>query len=162
VLGKEIRDWRNGLKGQLLIKFARSSDKEFVVALDAFDIKIQGDLSLCVAELNKMGCGALFGAETNSYPNELHSIFESERYRFPFRFLNSGMMIARSNFLTEIEDQAWGCSDQEVWRDIHRQKWPQISLDDGCNVFQNINLSAISASVAEMFEVVYPGESKEA
>lgn len=142
ILGGGIEKWVNGMKGPLLIEFARSSNSEFILALDAFDVSIQGELGVCIDEINALGCDALFGGECPSYAQKDETItqFESERYAAPWRYLNSGMMVARREFIAGLPDFVWDENDQTSWRNLHMEFYPKIRIDDHCKVFQNMNV----------------------
>jgi hypothetical protein len=141
VLGRGIEQWENGLKGSLLVEFAKGVQTEFVLAMDAFDVVIQGDLSRCVEELKRQECEVLFGAEIGSFPSdESFESFEEARYVPPWQHLNSGLMVARTSFLADLSlVGGWGKCDQATWRKMHLSLYPKIKLDDHCRCFQNLN-----------------------
>jgi len=148
VVGRGIKQWQNGLKGPLLFEYARSCEKEFICALDAKDVVIVKNIDGIERILEERHCECVFGAEHFSYPpDKLSKEFEEAKYRKPFCHLNSGMIIAKTKFLRECEninedvDEDWYfCDDQKIWKDIHISEYPRIQIDDGCCVFQNVNI----------------------
>ncbi len=140
VLGRGVKQWRNGLKGPLLIEFAKSVKTEFILAMDAHDVAILNNLNNCITAIKEYGCDALFGGEVSSFPSdEQLTIFDNSKYQPPWRYLNSGMMIAKTDFITTLPLNDWGNSDQKVWRLLQIDLWPKIKIDNYCIAFQNIN-----------------------
>ena len=144
-----------GMKGSLLVEFAASgSAPELILAMDAFDTVIQSDVNVCVDELDRLKCDALFGGEACfAFGCEADRMCEEAHYPGPFRYLNAGLMIARTEFIRGLTGVDWLRNDQAVWHHLHRELYPRIRVDYGCRVFQNVNIHP--SAPLDVFRVTY-------
>jgi len=87
----------------------------------------------------------LFNGELVSYPkNDEIALFERSCYHAesPFCYLNSGVWIARTEFLKEVIGDILSIrssrprSDQEIYRKLHKKYYPKIQVDSKCEIFQ--------------------------
>ena len=93
---------------------------------------------------NDFDCDMLFNGELISYPeNEELANFEKSIYKeSPFRYLNSGVWIAKTEFLNEVIGDILEFrssrpkSDQEIYRKLHRKYFPRVQVDNKCKIFQ--------------------------
>ena len=97
-------------------------------------------------------CDMLFNAELVCYPQEARELYETwNNYdeivnKSPFRFLNSGLWIAKTDFCREIIDDviktkklvhmgSWP-GDQGVFQQVYKKYYPRIQVDSECKIFQ--------------------------
>lgn len=97
-------------------------------------------------------CEMLFNAEVVCYPTEARELYESwSNYNSivnnsPFKFLNSGLWIAKTDFCREIIDDVIKTKklvhmgsfpgDQGVFQQIYKKYYPKIQVDSLCKIFQ--------------------------
>ena len=114
---------------------------QIVLFLDGYDVFFNDAVDHLPAALDRHECDVLFAAETGCWPDAE----VAEQYPptdSPFRFLNSGGVLARAGVLKTlledvkdvVDDQA-ACTRQFLH---HRQRY-NIKLDVCCTVFQTLH-----------------------
>lgn len=101
----------------------------------------------------KFNCEMLFNCEPVCYPVEANEIYEnwddytSHVNNSIFKFLNSGLWIAKTEFYREIyadivsakkltHKGSWP-GDQGVFQQIYKKYFPRIQVDHQCKIFQS-------------------------
>jgi hypothetical protein len=147
-LGRSIprNRWRNYRKIELVLEKLRQADTKYLMAADAFDAVFIASPAVAVAELRACGADILFGAETGCHPpcpkmREFHSRLAPADS--PFKFLNSGQFIARTDTSIDLFEEALSMtprrikrSDQDRWHSLFHRRSDRIALDYHCRAFQ--------------------------
>lgn len=150
-----------GLKGRRQLikkpKMLRDSlskiNTEYIMGWDITDTFFTTSPNKIVERFeSEFDCDMLFNAEVVCYPKEARELYETwNNYdeivkQSPFRFLNSGLWIAKTDFCREIIDDviktkklvhmgSWP-GDQGVFQQIYQKYFPRIQVDHQCKIFQ--------------------------
>lgn len=161
VLGKGISSWQNLMKIRLTQDFLKSVKTEYMLAIDGSDTVILGDVNRCVEALETAGCDALFSSETACYPNAAKLRNKQDQLaptESPFKYLNSGVAIFRSEAAIDLFRQASETapqrsthSDQSVWQQLLCKGAP-ICLDYYCHIFQTVNRHDRAKELLEFYD----------
>ena len=152
VKGHGTEGWRNTMKAPLLVDYVSQATTKYTMGIDCYDVCLIKEANELVDIFEReFDCDMLFNGELISYPPN-NDLAEFERSRYgddsPFCYLNSGVWIARTEFLREISEdivamQEAECqrsrsrrSDQIVYRYLHKKYYPRIQLDKYCKLFQ--------------------------
>ncbi len=143
--GRGTQNWVNTMKAGLLADYLPNITTKYTMGIDSHDALLIRDGNHLVDTFEKeFDCDMLFNAELVSYPenNELAN-FEKDIYGdSPFRYLNSGVWIAKTEFLNQVIGDVLKFrssrpkSDQEIYRKLHRKYFPRIQIDNKCKLFQ--------------------------
>jgi len=174
ILGSGIKEWdRHQLK--LTLDFLEECDTKYVLALDAFDILMIDDPGKILETYKSIYAdySLVYGAETNFWPDwydeRVKKHEDSEAHcrgvTSQWKYLNSGCVIGETAFMKEwmlsCMDQIGkekGCKNDEqglaklAWADECNPLRTKVTLDYGCNLFQN--LFGMNGSELEMIETV--------
>jgi hypothetical protein len=157
VLGKKVVEWRNICKIILSHEFLKRVDTPYVLAADSTDVLLLGCPSRIIERLESLpGCSMLFNAERNHYPYRCHTkSFEKDIFKRatkkglgreskPFRYLNSGAWVGKTEFCRAIHEEALEVrrplchDDQGVYKILYKRHYPSIQIDHDCEVFQTL------------------------
>ena len=146
VKGHGTPAWRNTMKAPLLVDYVSEATTEYTMGIDCYDVclikEADGLVDLFEREFD---CDMVFNGELISYPpNTDLANFERSKYGddSPFCYLNSGVWIARTEFLKEVSHDILNFrsrnrrSDQIVYRYLHQKYYPRIQIDKYCKMFQ--------------------------
>ncbi|MAH48540.1 hypothetical protein CMI37_22125 [Candidatus Pacearchaeota archaeon] len=146
--GRGTQGWRNTMKAGLLADYLPNISTKYTMGIDSHDVCLLKDANGIIDTFEEHfseGCDMLFNGELVSYPtNPELAAFEREAYgkESPFCYLNSGVWIAKTDFLKAvIEDiltlrSSRPRSDQEIYRKLHKKYYPKIKVDHKCKLFQ--------------------------
>ena len=99
---------------------------------------------------NEFECDWLFNAEHNYHPKSALEIYtEWDKYdtkvcNSPFKYLNSGLFIAKVDFFKEIFEDIVNTpllknsAEQGQFHQIYRKYFPRMQIDFGCKIFQSL------------------------
>jgi hypothetical protein len=162
VLGKEIKNWNNLYKVDLISKYLEKTDSETILYLDSTDVLVVGDIDESI--LKKKKCKMLFNAELKFYPS-CPSLEEEERFEKSvcenqYFALNAGCWMGEVSFVKKIIQDFFDLdleienhveenknklekiritnSDQFRWHILYKKNFPEIQIDSRCELFQNI------------------------
>ena len=167
--GRGTDGWVNTMKAGLLAEHLPSIDTKYTMGIDAHDVILLKEANGIVDTFESdFDCDMLFNAELVSYPeNEELADFERSIYgESPFHFLNSGVWIAKTEFLRQVMQDILEIrsfrpeSDQEIYRKLHKKYYPKIQIDHRCAIFQTTceslskNLRATQIDKGNAYEVV--------
>jgi len=146
--GRGTPDWRNTMKAGLLAEYLPNINTKYTMGIDSHDVCLmrEGNIVVDIFEKNFADhCDMLFNAELVSYPKN-PEIAEFERGIYgdesPFCYLNSGVWIAKTDFLKDVMKDILTFrssrprSDQEIYRKLHQKYYPRIRIDSLCQIFQ--------------------------
>jgi len=160
VVGEEIQVFGGWEKFKKIIEFIPSVDTEYLMLLDTDDVFIVDGIEHFVNNYEKqLGCKMLFNAEAWFFPqgSEVVRSFEESKVakHNPFKYLNSGVWIANTEFLKSIYQDlisidSYSTIDQAIFKELYMKYYPDIKIDSGCVYFQSVIWS-------EWFENYYPG-----
>jgi hypothetical protein len=146
VKGQGTEAWRNTMKAPLLVDYISQATTKYTMGIDCYDVCLIKDANELVDIFEReFDCDMLFNGELISYPpSDDLANFERSRYGddTPFCYLNSGVWIARTEFLKEIAQDILSFrsrnkrSDQIVYRYLHQKYYPRIQIDKYCKLFQ--------------------------
>lgn len=146
VLGKTINEWKNSIKIELLVNFLESTESKkskYILSLDSSDVSIHSiENILCVFASKK--CRLLYNAEIKRWPSHCFCV-EEELFLKPFCHLNAGAFIGERNFILEFYRECLSLvkpetkSEQECVKKIYMKRYPDIIIDDRCEIFQTLN-----------------------
>jgi len=172
--GRGTEGWVNTMKAGLLAEYLPKINTKYTMGIDAHDVLLLKDANGIIDTFEEeFDCDMLFNAELVSYPeNEELADFEKAIYGdSPFHFLNSGVWIAKTEFLkTVIRDileirSSRPRSDQEIYRKLHKKYFPRIQIDNRCVIFQTTceslskNLRSSQVDPDNAYEVVIDKET---
>jgi hypothetical protein len=145
VMGSEIKDWKNFFKIQLTVDFLSQSTAKYVISADSSDVVVFS-LEGIVDEFEKKKCGLLYNAEVNCWPvDSFTGDFERSKFKAPFCHLNAGAWIGRRDFALDFYRACLNSidystnSEQSYIKKIYKQWYPNILIDDSCEIFQTLN-----------------------
>ena len=136
------------MKAGLLAEYLPNIDTKYTMGIDSHDVCLLRDANLMIDAFENDfagDCDMLFNAELISYPpNPKLSTFERGIYgeESPFCYLNSGVWIAKTDFLKAVIGDILEIrssrprSDQEIYRKLHKKYYPKIKIDHRCKLFQ--------------------------
>ena len=148
VKGRGTENWRNTMKAGLLAEYLPNIQTKYTMGIDCHDVCLLKEANGIIDLFEKNfaeNCDMLFNAELVSYPkNPEIATFEKEIYgdESPFSYLNSGVWIAKTEFLKKVMEDILTFrssrprSDQEIYRKLHQKYYPKIKIDHRCNIFQ--------------------------
>lgn len=163
-LGKDIKDWDNILKMELVLNYIEKYQPLQVLYMDSIDVVVVGDIGKCDCVLEEHKCKMLFSSETKFYPRcpSLMNVEEFEKEKSPNQYfaLNAGCWIGYSEFLAKVLKEALSMdmshykeknsrhleeyritkSDQFRWHILYQKHYPDIKLDHFCEIFQSLYL----------------------
>ena len=131
-------------------KYLESTTKKYIIGQDAGDVFFIKHPNL-VVELfeKKFDCGMLLNGETNVFPDVATGIYKrldnQSKYKDKnkkFRFLNSGLFVAKVDFLKNIIDELIAtpyigdAKDQGQFQQIYEKYYPKMQVDANCEIFQ--------------------------
>ena len=157
VRGRGMKGWVNTMKAGLLAEYLPNITTKYTMGIDSHDVLLLKDANGMIDTFeNDFDCDMLFNGELVSYPeNEELANFEKFIYgESPFRYLNSGVWIAKTDFLKEVIGDILEFrssrpkSDQEIYRKLHRKYFPRVQVDNKCKLFQ-CTCSAIKKHLRE-------------
>lgn len=175
VLGKEIENWNNLLKVELILNNLNEIYEDNIMYLDSTDVCIIGDIYNSIEVLEKNNCDMLFNAEKQFYPScpSLDSIenFEIKMSDTCYFALNAGCWIAKKEYLRRILPElleinvdkylleSYGHiepfriseSDQFRWHILYKKHHPRIKVDKNCELFQNVFLHKHNDFILKVF-----------
>ena len=143
--GRGTQGWANTMKAGLLADYLPEINTKYTMGIDSHDVLLLKDANGIVDTFeNEFDCDMLFNAELVSYPeNEELAAFEKSIYGdSPFRYLNSGVWIAKTDFLKRVIGDILQLkssrpkSDQEIYRKLHKKYFPRVQIDSRCKIFQ--------------------------
>lgn len=147
VLGKDVINWKNRIKVNLLNEFVEKVDTEYLLVSDSSDVVIVRDISSIVSDFLEFKCDALFNAEKMIWPLNLDvDIINFERSLHASLFLNAGLWIGKTRFAKEITDHILKTeigdksnSEQVCYKYCYREYHPRMQVDFNYRLFQGIN-----------------------
>ncbi len=143
--GRGTDGWVNTMKAGLLADYLPSINTKYTMGIDSHDVLLLKDANGIVDTFeNDFDCDMLFNAELVSYPenNEIAEFEKSIYGNSPFRYLNSGVWIAKTEFLKSVIGDILEFrssrpkSDQEIYRKVHQKYYPRVQIDNTCKIFQ--------------------------
>lgn len=153
VLGKGVGSgWVNTMKLTTTCDFLDHCGTEYVSGIDSADAVVVADPADIVTRFKEYGCDLLYGAEMNFWPDELANTVkpqEERRFRKPYCYLNGGMWIGQTEYcrrffrsVLELRGRIKSrpLSEQMAIKSHYVNCYPQVQLDDRCNLFQNLIL----------------------
>ena len=143
--GRGTEGWVNTMKAGLLADYLPNITTKYTMGIDSHDVFLLKEANGMIDAFEKdFDCEMLFNGELVSYPenNEIAN-FERDIYGdSPFRYLNSGVWIAKTEFLREVVGDILEFrssrprSDQEIYRKLHKKYYPRVQVDSRCRLFQ--------------------------
>ena len=130
---------------------------KYVMTLDSSDIVVIGDILSRFDDFKNDKHNVILNADVAHWPFGFDSSFEREVGKGIQRFLNSGAIIAETEFLIDIyrrlnevnldhflgiDSQIDTCiktDDQIRWKYIYKEYYPNMIVDYDCRYFQTIN-----------------------
>ena len=172
-LGKDIEVYGHETKIPILIEHIPTIDKEYTMFMDADDIFFTEDPTNLVNTFEReMSCSMLCNGDAWFFPKGLHLKHElylfqvntAEEYdeRSPYKYLNSGLWIARTDFLQNVflpRLQFWRSAwlhadddptflkkpysdcDQALFHYTYHDLYPQLRVDVAQRYFQSYSWS---------------------
>ena len=143
--GRGTPNWANTMKAGLLAEYLPNITSKYTMGIDSHDVFLLKDANGIIDTFeSKFDCDMLFNGELVSYPenNELAEFEKSIYGHSPFRYLNSGVWIAKTEFLKEVINDILQFrssrprSDQEIYRKLHKKYYPRVQVDSKCELFQ--------------------------
>ena len=146
---KSIKWDTNRRKILLTLEFLKFSKKEFILAADSSDV-LMFDLPNANV-LQDTNCDMLFNAEKLFWPHSgLDDIKKGEEEIESgfFRYLNSGLWIAKKEYAIEVFEKLsqmmdsymeFYKSDQVLFKALYLKEYPKMKIDSKCNVFVNLS-----------------------
>jgi hypothetical protein len=143
--GRGTEGWANTMKAGLLAEYLPNITTKYTMGIDSHDVLLLKDANGIIDTFERdFDCNMVFNGELVSYPeNEELANFEKLIYgESPFRYLNSGVWIAKTDFLKEVMGDILEFrssrpkSDQEIYRKLHRKYFPKVQVDNKCKLFQ--------------------------
>ena len=143
--GRGIENWVNTMKAGLLAEYLPTINTKYTMGIDSHDVLLLKDANGIIDVFeNDFDCDMLFNGELVSYPenNELAEFEKSIYGESPFRYLNSGVWIAKTEFLKTVMNDILEFrssrpkSDQEIYRKLHKKYYPSVQIDYKCKLFQ--------------------------
>jgi hypothetical protein len=133
-----------------LKKYLESTTKKYIIGQDASDVFFINHPNLIVEIFEKkFECELLMNGETNIFPDDAKSIYNRLDKRSDykdknrkFKFLNSGLFVAKVDFLKKIIDELIAtpyigdAKDQGQFQQIYEKYYPKIQVDVNCEIFQ--------------------------
>tara|TARA_Y100001938_G_C8057874_1_gene415504 strand:- start:216 stop:1016 length:801 start_codon:yes stop_codon:yes gene_type:complete len=145
IKGRGTPDWVNTMKAGLLADYLPNISTKYTMGIDSHDVLLLKEANGIIDTFeNDFDCDMLFNGELVSYPenNELAEFEKSIYGESPFRYLNSGVWIAKTDFLNEVMQDILQFrssrpkSDQEIYRKLHQKYYPRVQVDHKCKLFQ--------------------------
>jgi hypothetical protein len=159
IVGSDIVNYTPFDKLNKLVEFIPKVETEYMMLFDTDDVFITDGLDRVVNTFEKeMGCKMLFNAECWNYPkgDKEQTAFEEDvtSEENPFRYLNSGVWVANTEFLKSKIDvleelKNYSHDDQAVFKRFYKMFYPDVKVDHNCKYFQSLTWSA-------WFEEHYP------
>lgn len=144
VLGKEIKNWKNKCKLQLLSDSLKTIKNEFILVSDSSDVVVLKDLNNIIKDFIKLNCQAIFNGEKRQWPlNITKEIDEFEKTQ-PL-YLNAGLWMAYKRFAETMLDYCLSISSSEdnseqlFYKMCYYNLYPKILVDAECKLFQGLN-----------------------
>lgn len=143
--GRGTKGWVNTMKAGLLADYLPNINTKYTMGIDSHDVVLLKDANGIIDTFeNDFDCDMLFNGELISYPeNKELATFEKSIYEdSPFRYLNSGVWIAKTEFLKSVIGDILEFrssrpkSDQEIYRKLHKKYFPRVQIDSHCKIFQ--------------------------
>jgi hypothetical protein len=139
--------WTNAMKLETTCEFLVRCPTPYVMAADSSDAVMVADPADLVKRFESMGCDMVFNGETEPWPPEAVEAraFEDRVHRPPFRHLNGGLWMGRSQFCLDFFRAAraaraaireWPTSEQVALKAVYPVYHPRAKVDDGCDLFQ--------------------------
>lgn len=152
VLGRGVKHWVNSLhKPRLVLEALKTIRSEYVLAVDGFDaIALRNPAEIIERFETDFSCDLLFNAGKVCWPQlERFRTFERsipEATTSPFRYLNGGAWIGRTQFCRGFFEavaatpalEGWPQSEQGLLKQRFPDWYPGVSLDYRCRIFQTL------------------------
>lgn len=177
VLGRHIKEWKHRYKITLLNEVMGTIKTPYLMGFDSFDVLVLRDPEEAIAEFEKMSCEIVFNAEPHFWPDcgknaqtgkgyieQEWKAFEESVGERPWRFLNSGVWMGRTEYckfyFSEAEkerERVLAClkdgrlpayeknqfqkiedSDQVIFHSLFRRFYPKIKIDSRNRIFFNV------------------------
>lgn len=152
VLGRGIENWVNSLhKPMLVLEALETIRSEYVLAVDSFDaIALRNPKEIIERFEKDFSCDLLFNTGKVCWPQlDRFRAFERsipEADNSPFRYLNGGAWIGRTQFCRGFFEaviatpplEGWPQSEQGLLKQIFPDWYPSVSLDYRCRIFQTL------------------------
>lgn len=147
VVGKNILNWENRLKIDLILDFARKAKEEYILFMDGSDAVINDNPDLILEWfLSVPNAEIIFNGDKVNWPELTEAAaFESAAYGGQYPHLNSGVFIGKTKtiirFFEECKtmaDQKKYVDDQDVIRRRQRDWHPAVQVDSDCRIFLNL------------------------
>lgn len=159
VLGADVVKYDHWVKIGLLLEYIPTITKPYTMFMDADDIFFSRDPTHLVETFeSEMNCSMLLNGEgwfyPKGYPMELRA-WEDEVAcdKSPYKYLNSGLWIANTNFLqgpfyqtlkagaeafkSDAEDKPYSDNDQGMFHCVYNKLYPDMRVDHTCQFFQS-------------------------
>lgn len=169
VLGRNLQHYDHDVKIPLLIKHIPTIETDFTMFFDSDDIWFASDLEHLFKTFEKnKDCKMLCNADAWFFPGNnsdqsqdiqswMKQTIANEGVRTPYEYLNSGLWVARTEFLQNeflprlkvlraaqdlnMSIQTYSDCDQSLFHFIYRDLYPAMKIDSTCMYFQPWNWS---------------------
>lgn len=182
VLGADVVKYDHWVKIGLLLEYIPTITKPYTMFMDADDIFFSRDPTHLVETFeSEMNCSMLLNGEgwfyPKGYPMELRA-WEDEVAcdKSPYKYLNSGLWIANTNFLqgpfyqtlkagaeafkNDAEDKPYSDNDQGMFHCAYNKLYPDMRVDHTCQYFQSGSWSSwLQANYPEANHVYIEGST---
>ena len=115
---------------------------EWILALDAFDVVLNGNLGELVSYVSSRDLVAFFGAEWGHWPSTCNTK-KRETQIHPnsmFQFLNSGVGVIKTGWIREkMETLLVPVSDQPFFKELYVSEFPKVDIDHEARFILNLN-----------------------
>ncbi|WP_299611671.1 glycosyltransferase domain-containing protein [uncultured Tateyamaria sp.] len=152
VLGRGVEEWVNSIhKPTLTLKALQTISSDYVLGVDGFDAIALRDPGQAVDLFEaEFSCDLLFNAGKVCWPDlDVFRDFEhsvSDAAGSPFRYLNGGAWIGRTEFCREFfaavaaqpQLDGWPGSEQGLLKQLFPEWYPNVSVDYRCRIFQTL------------------------
>lgn len=160
ILGKNIRNWKNIFKLNLVLQFLQQSKKKYVLALDSSDVLVIQHPNNILDFFKMQNCKMLLNASIRPFVYmegpipQIWQQYEESLSNEQYRYLNSGVWIAEKEYAIEFYKQCANINMEQMiyskqishhalYSDQARFKCvfldnPNTKLDYKCQVFQTL------------------------
>ena len=141
VLGRDVADWQNVRKIDLLADYLRAATSPLVLACDGDDVLIGADPRAAAGELDRRRLDMLFAAESACYPPG-DPMRAAQDAIARGRYLNSGQVMLRRSAARWVElaralpPSRIAASDQDRWQRLYVAHPDRLGIDAEERVFR--------------------------